>query len=88
MNLTTSLLTLASHNLTSSLQDLSGYSYCHRFYGSFSGNRDCSNAIDLLEKGASEVSYAVNSGVGSHALPLSKKYGQSLQPTSLFTLYL
>lgn len=77
MNLISSPLTLASHNLSSSLQDLAGYSYCQAFYGSFPQPGDCVHAIDLLEKGTDDVSYDVHNGVGPHALPLSKSYGQS-----------
>lgn len=77
MHLTSSLLALASQNLSSGLQ-VSGYSYCSRFYGSFEKNRDCSKAVDLLDKGAIDVEYSVHGGIGSHALPFSKSYGQSL----------
>ena len=77
MNLISSPLTLASHNLSSSLQDVAGYSYCQAFYGSFPQADDCVHAIGLLEKGTNDVSYAVHGGVGPHALPLSKSYGES-----------
>lgn len=75
MNLTSSLLTLASHNLSSGLQDPQGYSYCHQFYGSFPNRRDCVKAIYLLEKGTEYITYDVHSGIGDHALPLSKSFG-------------
>lgn len=79
MNLTSSLLALAGQNLSSTpLQDIGGYSYCQQFYGLFPKSRDCVEAVGLLEKGAAEVSYAVHNGIGQHALPLSKSYGQSL----------
>ena len=82
MNLTSSLLALAGQNLSSTLQDIGGYSYCQEFYGRFPNSRDCVGAIDLLEKGSTEVSYEVHSGIGAHALPLSKIYGQPLRPSS------
>lgn len=75
MNLTSSLLALASQNLSSTLQDIGGYSYCQEYYGLFPNSRDCVKAIALLEKGNTYVSYAVHSGIGPHALPLSKSYG-------------
>ncbi|KAL9132388.1 MAG: hypothetical protein Q9175_006438 [Cornicularia normoerica] len=76
MNLTSSLLALASQNFSStSLQEIGGYSYCQEFYGLFPKSRDCVKAIGLLEKGTTEFSYAVHNGIGPHALPLSKKYG-------------
>ncbi|CAF9918428.1 hypothetical protein IMSHALPRED_004304 [Imshaugia aleurites] len=76
MNLTSSLLALAGQNLSStSLQDIAGYWYCQEFYGEFPDSHDCVNAIGLLEKGATEVSYAVHNGIGPHALPLSKSSG-------------
>lgn len=76
MNLTSSLLALASQNLSStSLQDVRGYSYCQEFYGLFPKSRDCVKAIDLLEKGTTEIPFAVHTGIGPHALPLSKSYG-------------
>lgn len=78
MNLTSSLLHLAGQNLSSTLQDIAGYSHCQEFYGLFPESRDCVKAIGFLEKGTSYVSYAVNSGIGPHALPLSKSFGQSL----------
>ena len=82
MNLTTSLLALASQNLSFSLQDVVGYTYCQDFYGHFPKNRDCVKAIRLLESGAADTSYAVHTGIGPHALPLSKSYGQSLRHAS------
>lgn len=83
MNLTSSLLALAGQNLSSTpLQDIGGYSYCQEFYGLFPNSRDCVKATGLLEKGTSEVSYAVHSGLGPHALPLSKRYGQFLWRSS------
>ena len=81
MNLNSSLLALAGQNLSSILHEIGGYSYCQEYYGKFQDSRDCVRAIDLLEKGSSEVSYAVHDGIGPHALPLSKKYGQSLCPS-------
>lgn len=78
MNLTSSLLALASQNLSSNLQDVSGYSYCQKFYGEFPQSLDCVEAIALLESGTAEVPYAVHSGVGPQVLPFSKKSGQSL----------
>lgn len=76
MNLTSSILALASQNLSSThLQDIGGYSYCQEFYGLFPKSRDCVKATGLLEKGTSEFSYAVHSGIGPHALPLTKRYG-------------
>lgn len=87
MNLTSSLLALAGQNLSSTpLQDIGGYSYCQEFYGLFPKSRDCVKAIGLLEKGSTEVSFAVHSGIGPHALPLSKTYGQSLRPSFRATL--
>ena len=78
MNLTTSLLPLASQNLSSiPLQDTFGYSYCHEFYGKFPKSGDCVSAVGLLEKGASEVEFSVHSGHAPHSLPLSKSYGES-----------
>ena len=78
MNLTTSLLALASQNLSSTpLQDIPGYSYCQEFYGKFPKSRDCVRAVGLLEKGASEVEYTVHTGHPPHSLPLSKSYGRS-----------
>ena len=78
MNLTTSLLALASQNLSSTpLQDIPGYSHCQEFYGKFPRSRDCFRAVGLLEKGASEVEYSVHSGHPPHSLPLSKNFGES-----------
>ncbi len=76
MNFTSSLLALAGQNSSfTSLQNIAGYSYCQEYYGLFPRSRDCVKVIDLLEKGATEVSYAVHNGIGQHALPLSKRYG-------------
>lgn len=77
MHLTSSLLALASQNLSSSPENVSGYSYCSHYYGSFAKNSDCFKAVDLLDKGAIDVEYAVHAG-GAHVLPFSKSYGQSL----------
>ena len=82
MNLTSSLLALAGQNFSSILHEIGGYSYCQEFYGKFETGRDCVRAIGLLEKGSTEVLYTVHDGIGPHALPLSKKYGQSLCPSS------
>lgn len=76
--ITSSLLALASQNLSSSPENVSGYSYCSRYYGSFEKNHDCFKAVDLLDKGAIDVEYTVHGGTGAHALPFSKSYGQSL----------
>ena len=77
MNLTTSLLALAGQNLSSTLQAPGGYVFCSEFYGSYYKRKDCIKAINLLEKGTTEIPYAVQGDIGPHALPLSKSYGQS-----------
>lgn len=82
MVLTSSLLILASQNFSSSLQHINEYSYCQQYYGTFDRSFDCSKAVDLLEKGTTEVSFSINSGTGPHTLPLSKSYGQSLYQVS------
>ena len=80
MNLTSSLLALAGQNFSSSLQDFVGYSYCQGYYGALPNRRDCVKAMDLLEKGTADVTYAVHTGIGPHALPMSKSYGQFIVP--------
>lgn len=78
MHLPSSILALASQNLSYSPVGVSGYSYCSRYYGSFEKNHDCFKVVDLLDKGAIDVEYAVHAGIGANALPFSKSYGQSL----------